>query len=155
MTCVVSGGAPSAVFQNPIPPRTCGGCTGCCTVMAVGSIGKPAGTPCVHACHEGCAIYERRPAQCKSDFYCLWMRDTEGLIGEEHRPDRVGLVLTDDSRSPDGRPTLVAREIHPGAADRSKGRHLIEFLRQFVRVTIVPARSEPVVMTVEGRGLTR
>jgi hypothetical protein len=116
--------------------------------MAVGSIGKPAGMTCAHASDRGCAIYEQRPAQCRSDFFCLWMRDRQGLLGDEHRPDRIGIVLTDYPDGDGGREALAAREVWPGAAERPGARLLIEHLRQFVRVTVVPAQDEYVDLSV-------
>jgi len=134
--------------ERSTTPRACGGCTACCTVMAVGSIGKPAGMTCAHACDQGCAIYARRPAQCRSDFYCLWMRDRQDLLAEEHRPDRIGIVLTDYPDERGGRNALAAREVHPGAADGVEAQRLIDYLRQFVRVTVVPAPEEYVELSV-------
>ena len=134
-------------------PRSCGGCTACCTVMAVSSIGKPAGTPCVHECAEGCAIYERRPEQCRSDFFCLWMRDQKDLLRDSDRPDRIGIVFTDGDDGTGGRLALVAREVTPGAAQGARASELIGHLRGFVPVTVREARPASVTLTRDGTAM--
>ena len=44
--------------------------------MAVEEIEKERSKWCTHACHAGCAIYERRPAACR-DFNCRWLADED------------------------------------------------------------------------------
>jgi len=43
--------------------------------MAVPDIDKPANSWCSHVCTTGCAIYPRRPEQCR-DFHCMWLIDS-------------------------------------------------------------------------------
>lgn len=131
-------------------PRTCGGCTGCCTVMGIAEIGKPAGQRCLHECEAGCSIYPERPQQCKSNFRCLWLADDRGLLHESHRPDHVGLVLTDWVDA-SGQNIIAAREMFRGAAAKPAAIELLGFLRRFVAVLIVPAvPGTPVPLTREG-----
>lgn len=118
--------------------RECGGCTACCTVMSVTEIGNASGMRCPNECDGGCAIYEVRPAGCRG-FTCLWLADDRGVLGPEHRPDRIGLVLTDDGESTGPAATVAAREYWPGAAAEPEARRLLSFLGRFVTVRVIPA----------------
>lgn len=81
--------------------KSCGSCTLCCKTMGVEDM--PGGPKPPHkwcpAClvGEGCSIYESRPQTCR-DFACVWLQDTEGLMDDSYRPDRIGVVFqpTDD-----------------------------------------------------------
>src|SRR5262245_55032279 len=42
--------------------RECGGCTACCTVMAVKELGKGMYRTCEHADGRGCSTYPGRPS---------------------------------------------------------------------------------------------
>ena len=78
-------------FDDKGTGRECGTCTLCCKLLPVKTLGKKAGERCQHAKHnKGCAIYARRPFDCKS-WGCGWLTDPEtaGL----HRPDRVHYVI--------------------------------------------------------------
>jgi len=74
-----------------VPGRDCGGCTACCTVMAVDKpeMQKAAGVPCRH-CASGCAIYDTRPALCR-EFYCGWRHLP--ILDDDWRPDRSGVFV--------------------------------------------------------------
>ncbi len=139
------------------PPRACGPCSLCCTLLRVDELAKLAGTPCVHqrgkaaqrprsepeasgarapAEEGGCQIYARRPAICRS-YRCLWLR---GSLDEEDRPDRLGAVL--DLASRGGLPELVVHEAEPGAFDRSpRLREIAERYRPSMPVRILDAAS--------------
>lgn len=53
--------------------RTCGGCTLCCSLVAVKEINKPRRTWCEHCTKGvGCQIQETKPQAC-AEFDCLWL----------------------------------------------------------------------------------
>ena len=122
------GAGPLRVRVKAVRPmgRACGGCTACCTAMAVDELYKPGFAPCRHmrAAGDGCSCYGSRPASCRA-FECLWLRGLV-LTADEHRPDRIGLVLTptEDER------TIVAREVRPGASAEPAARILLAQLRR-------------------------
>ncbi len=128
--------------------RQCGLCTACCTVMQVSDIQKPAGQRCRHA-GKGCGIYDDRPQSCRG-FTCLWLADVASVLSAEHRPDLIGLVLTDDSAAQ--RQTIAAREVFPGAAGTPAALEVIRYLRQFLPVRVFLAGQPPITaVSVEGR----
>ena len=133
-------GLASASALSCASTRSCGDCTACCRVMAVSALGKPAGSPCGHLVSGGCGNYPRRPAACR-EFDCLWLRDDRGVFGDAHRPDRLGLVLTDDGDGDGGRTAVAARELEPGAAAHPAAVEAIAFLRQFLEARGVPAKT--------------
>lgn len=57
----------------------------------------------------GCMEYHRRPGTCQR-FECLWLRSQRrnDIMGPELRPDRCGVIFTDDSH---GDPDVF--EVHP------------------------------------------
>ncbi len=143
----------AAAAASAAHARVCGECTACCRVMAVSALGKPAGTACGHQQPGGCGTYASRPDACR-EFHCLWLRDAGGILEASHRPDRLGLLLTDQDDGVGGRAAIAARELHPGAAADPAAAEVIAFLRQFVPVRIVPARSSGTAacpLTIEGR----
>jgi hypothetical protein len=76
------------------PGRECGGCTACCTVMAVREFAKGMYRSCSHVGSQGCSIYEERPLSCRV-WSCQWQ------LGEidGDRPDRSGVVVNLGFRS--------------------------------------------------------
>lgn len=76
---------------EPVPGRQCGGCTACCSVMAIDKpdIQKPAGVLC-RFCQNGCTIYETRPHVCQG-FYCGWRQLP--ILDDRWRPDRSGVFV--------------------------------------------------------------
>ena len=76
-----------------LPDRACGDCTACCTVLTVDTpdFAKPAGTPCVHLCAEGCGIHAVRPLICRT-WFCGWRRVAN--MPDAARPDRSGLLVS-------------------------------------------------------------
>jgi hypothetical protein len=76
-----------------VPGRECGGCTACCTDLAIIADGmdKLPGVPCEHCtAGQGCAIYEARPTVCRT-YNCVW-RSMPGL-DESWRPDLSGVLI--------------------------------------------------------------
>ena len=79
------------VYTRNMTERSCGGCTLCCDLLQVESIGKRAGAHCLHCeVGVGCAIYDNRPGECHT-FDCGW-RQTAAM-GEHLRPDRCGVAF--------------------------------------------------------------
>ena len=81
-----------AAPTEPLPGRSCGGCTLCCKVLGVLALEKPRGTWCPH-CERGvgCRIYESRPGECRS-FLCGWL--VSDRFGPEWKPERSKIVIT-------------------------------------------------------------
>src|SRR3984893_47076 len=81
-----------AAPTEPLPGRSCGGCTLCCKVLGVPTLEKPRGTWCLH-CERGvgCRIYESRPGECRS-FLCGWL--VSDRFGPEWKPERSKIVIT-------------------------------------------------------------
>jgi hypothetical protein len=74
--------------------RACGGCTLCCKLLPVRTLGKPANTRCQHQRNgKGCAVYHKAafPAEC-AIWNCRWLGEADETAGL-HRPDRTGYVI--------------------------------------------------------------
>jgi hypothetical protein len=134
-------------------PRQCGSCTACCTVMSVSDIDNPAGRRCFYERDHGCAIYGSRPRGCRG-FTCLWLADVKGRFGPEHRPDRFGLVLTDDADEAGPGPAIAAREVWAGAAAQPQAFRLLSLLSRLMSVRVIHAHpAQAVRLTLGGRAL--
>ena len=120
--------------------RACGECGACCTALHVEELDKPAGQTCSSVrAGRGCATYRDRPTACR-EFQCLWLRGLRGT-GTEHRPDRIGLMLTPTTEPR----TIEARELWASAATTIDALFLLHALRESgLTVRIVPP---PVVAT--------
>lgn len=72
----------------------CGGCTLCCTLMAVEELGKGPCEKCKFVEKRGCGIYSTRPNSCKA-FECLWYQSQSRPepMPKWMRPDRCGVVI--------------------------------------------------------------
>jgi hypothetical protein len=88
--------------------RECGGCTACCTVMAVTELSKGMYRTCAAVGGRGCSIYQERPRSCRS-WSCQWRL---GEIDGE-RPDQSGVVVNLGFR---GGPHYEVYELWEGAA---------------------------------------
>ncbi len=104
--CIAANGTSAA------PGRTCGGCTVCCTTLAVPEIAKPEDVPCEFLFGRGCGVYECRPEECRL-YLCMWML---GLGGPDDRPEKSGLLfaLTDDGIA-QADTSLTVYELRPRA----------------------------------------
>lgn len=77
-------------------PKSCGGCTLCCSTVPVEEIGLGAFTRCpklryaIDARGPGCSIYPTRPNSCKA-WNCQWLAEEDWP--DELRPDRCGVVV--------------------------------------------------------------
>jgi hypothetical protein len=80
-----------AKITTPPVSRPCDGCSLCCVLPQISSLGKPAATACRHLCDTGCGIYPNRPPTC-SGFSCEWLG---GMFDEADWPGRVGVYVAD------------------------------------------------------------
>jgi hypothetical protein len=108
-------------------PRSCGGCTACCSVFEVPSLvpPKPEWARCPHLGAHGCACYDTRPEECKR-FVCLWLG---GSFSVAARPDRSGvlwLVRPPAAEGPyQGEALPAAAELRKGALDAPAGKRML------------------------------
>jgi ribosome modulation factor len=79
------------LFGPLVPGRECGACTACCFEIVIDdpALQKPARTWCANCGAGGCAIYETRPADCRT-WHCGWRRMAD--LPETLRPDRSGIM---------------------------------------------------------------
>ena len=79
--------------------RPCGECTVCCVVPLIDTpeFKKPEGQACPNCTGAGCAVYDSRPAVCRT-FNCAWKRIA--TMPPETRPDRLGVMFTVERRLP-------------------------------------------------------
>lgn len=123
--------------------RECGGCTECCTHLAVGQLNKPAGVRCEHLTDSGCGIYDERPDDCRT-FGCLWLASWQG-VPERDRPDAVRVILHADTESkchiPGRRPMplIKAREAVERVTYRGRASKLVEKMSRFLPVVVFSA----------------
>ncbi len=85
--------APPPTDPPPLPSRSCGACTVCCTALTIDDpeLKKVQGVPCRHVVPGGgCGIYHTRPRTCRT-FYCGW-RELK-WVRETLRPDRSGVLF--------------------------------------------------------------
>jgi hypothetical protein len=100
----------------------CGDCKKCCVTLFLRTqqFTKPSHTACQHhSTLTGCTIYKDRPLQC-STFKCHWLKSqgTRDAMPESLRPDRCGVILTDDTTN--GDPNVI--EMHADIPeDTSRG----------------------------------
>lgn len=84
-------GSATFTYDDKGTGRSCGGCSLCCKLIGVASLGKPPGQKCRHSkVGKGCAIYDMRPKDCRT-WSCRWLADfdTAGMP----RPDRCHYVI--------------------------------------------------------------
>jgi Fe-S-cluster containining protein len=116
--------------------------------MRIPSLDKPPHQPCAHQGDAGCAIYDRRPDECRH-WHCLWVRDEGRIFSDHHRPDRLGVFFTASSPDPiTGVQTLFAHETEPGIAETPEPLEAIAFLRQFAPVQVVRKPAWLVPLTI-------
>jgi len=71
--------------------KQCGSCSLCCKLLGIEELNKPQGQWCTHCVKpRGCAIYDRRPQECR-DFACGWLENP--ALGPEWQPSRSKIVL--------------------------------------------------------------
>lgn len=96
--------------------KECGHCTLCCSLLDVKELNKPEGIACEHlkkSGKAGCSLHgvspDPRPPICGL-FRCVWLSDEEGRIASRFRPDRCGVILTENNTASkiNGVPTLNA-----------------------------------------------
>lgn len=122
------------------PPRTCGPCTACCTVMAVHELAKARYEACEHLCANGCGIYADRPTSCRT-FECQWLRgllEVDGSVDPELRPDACGVMFDFQPATPFG-DVYTAWEVEPGASVEGHAADIIEGLAErFLVIVMTP-----------------
>jgi len=79
---------------TPYPGKICGGCTACCSTLAVRELGLPNWTRCPHVrtppdAVTGCSIYANRPNSCRA-WICGWRAAD---WADDCRPDRCGVIV--------------------------------------------------------------
>jgi hypothetical protein len=84
--------------------RSCGACTACCDAVGVEELGKSEFTQCKHLCATGCAIYKKRPGQCR-DYMCSW-RALWTPNDESWRPDHLGVIFDVHEEGMGGLPAI-------------------------------------------------
>lgn len=106
--------------------RQCDTCRACCTPLGIPELDKPPGVTCKYLVADGCSIYDKRPQDCR-DYYCGWRL---GVGHVDHRPDRVGILLTAHQNIPGIIPdlldvTFMAHEVWPDARKESNAQELL------------------------------
>jgi hypothetical protein len=106
--------------------RACGGCTACCTALAIDdrALKKDRWKPCRYQRSDGCGIHDTKPRTCAA-YHCLWL---DGKIGTfAQRPDKLGLVphlgRRESSTAPE---TLVLVAVAAGGSCTQQARAFIE-----------------------------
>jgi len=77
----------------------CGGCRACCKTMPIDEINKRSHVLCSMSNElVGCTIHHKKPHSCKV-FECLWLKSQRrnDRMPPELRPDRCGVIFTDDT----------------------------------------------------------
>lgn len=117
-----------------IAANACGGCTACCTLMAVDfpTYKKPPRETCVHCVKGGCGIYAERPDPC-AGFQCGWLvsqqMDPRDAMPANARPDRSGVVIEVNTK---GNAVLHCR-----TPEAWRGPAIFDIVRRLVRRTNV------------------
>jgi len=121
--------------------RQCGDCSLCCKVMEIEALAKPANAWCSHcAPKRGCAIYQRRPAEC-ADFSCVWL--VSALLDERWKPSRAKFLLT---TSEDG----IELRCDPGFPDAWRKEPYYTEVREWA---IAGEETDMTVVVISGRRL--
>jgi hypothetical protein len=97
-------------------PRSCGGCTACCTgelSAVIHTIPMRPGRLCHFKQPNGCAIYDKRPELCRV-FRCTWLENR--ALPEELWPANSNIIV--HQRAAGGFVYYVATEIPPGVSSR-------------------------------------
>lgn len=128
-------GSATITFDDVGTGRVCGGCTTCCKLIPVPTLGKPAGVRCKHSrAGKGCSIYSKRPTDCRS-WSCRWMadRETAGMP----RPDRCHYVIdlaydyVTQQRNDGGEPvkiSVIQVWVDPAFRAASRAPELLEYM---------------------------
>lgn len=114
-------------------PRQCDGCTLCCTLLPVQSLGKKAQRKCKHQTDTGCGIYDKRPMDCFL-WVCGWLKgapvekpsDSGYVI--DVCPDYIGVDMNDGQ--PPTRVPVLQVWIDPDRPDAHRDIKLRSFIDQ-------------------------
>jgi Fe-S-cluster containining protein len=122
--------------------KPCGECTACCDGKLQGTArGIPFGDgrACAFMCDKKCTIYAARPDTCKK-YQCAW---TQGLLGEDMRPDKCGLMVSVEVIN--GEQLLKAIELRPFVPQSSYDT-LYAYAEQ-LRTRVINVRHDYVIAT--------
>ena len=135
--------------------RACGDCTFCCVTYPNEELGKPPMVPCEHACG-GCAIYEKRPNECKA-YSCFWLM---GIFENRDRPDRSRVVFDwiseptavahESFGAPNYTPTACARAMVLDIGDAIRDRRLIDPMSAVVPVLVHAGKEPEARLVIDG-----
>lgn len=128
--------------------RSCGECSLCCKLPAVGSLGKPLWEWCKHcSTRMACDIYEDRPNDCRK-YDCLWLANP--AFPEELWPKRSKVVFEPLKLS---RTVLVLVDPDCPAAWQKKQVLLAidKLLTEGVSVVITQKRQATIFILAQGR----
>lgn len=107
--------------------RPCGDCQACCTAMFDREIEKDNYQSCEHQYSAGCAIYQDRPASCRT-FSCGykagWVRN---------RPDKIGVIADYNSMLD----FIFIWEVRRGAGEYKKVKRPIHRLKKMHPTTSI------------------
>ena len=117
--------------------KSCESCTLCCKLMGVPELGKPDGKWCEHCSPgEGCNVHGdvlQQPSSC-ANFSCGWLQDSEGLFGDDLRPDRCHVMLTSTT---DGQRIVAMCEPHIDPFESAMGELLRGVLMSGIDVIVI------------------
>jgi len=108
---IQTAGAAMPDAPKIVEGRSCEGCSMCCFLLEVATLGKPVNAWCRHCpTKQRCTVYPDRPAECR-EFHCGWL--TTPSVGDEWAPRRSRIVLAAEL---DGqRMTAIVHPDRPGA----------------------------------------
>ena len=132
--------APYAPTPALVEAGKCGGCIVCCKTLEIDEpqLRKPTGALCPNCTGAGCAIYQTRPALCRT-WFCMWRR--LALLPDELRPDKCGIVFWLDRqvppRTPFDRMFIVGQAVEtPAAFSHPRVKAAIDLFAQQIRLPI-------------------
>ncbi len=131
------------VLAQLAPKNPCGECRQCCTTLYIANEGDGFSKPSHQACHNcsadlGCKVHWNRPKVCRA-FECKWLKSQSlnDVMPPELRPDRCGVIFTDDS---DGDPETFECHID----------HMTEVAQAFIDAEQAIGRKAKLVMFYHG-----
>lgn len=109
------------------PVNHCGSCRQCCFTLYVAELNKPSQTWCNQCTATGCGTYWKRPQACRR-FECMWLKSQKrnDRMGEDLRPDRCGVIFTDDSAGDRELFEVHPDKMRPGCVDAPTVRGFID-----------------------------
>ncbi len=118
--------------------RNCGECRMCCKVFPLPILDKPENQWCKFLSPAGCAIHDRGQPEVCGQYACYWLEHEE--MPEEHRPDRIGVVVTESGSVNVGGevlPVFVLNQSEAGACRAPQAQALIGSMAASGRVMLL------------------